>query len=120
MTNKFYRKDAIINVYVADIAEYNNNGNLVGGWVSLPIEENDWKDFLKTIGNPEEIAIHDYENNSGIDSLVIKANASIEDLNEVAEALEVIENKGMVNAFNALYGELGDFGDALEHLEYFN
>ena len=87
MTNITYRKDATINIYVANLVEY-NKGKLVGSWVSLPIEENDWKDFLKTIGNPEEIAIHDYESNSGFDSLEIEYYSSISDLNKLARKLE--------------------------------
>ena len=117
MTNITYRKDATINIYVANLAEY-TKGKLVGSWVSLPIEENDWKDFLKTIGNPEEIAIHDYENNSGFDSLEIEYYSSISYLNKLARKLEEIKKKGLINEFNALYEALEeDFEDAVEYLE---
>lgn len=116
MTDKFYNEDAIINVYITNLAEY-NKGNLVGDWVSLPIKENDWKDFLKTIGNPEEYAIYDYESNSGFDSLEIEYYSSISYLNKLVRKLEEIKNKGMVNVFNTLYEELGDVETALEHLE---
>ena len=116
MTNKFYRKDAIINVYVANLEEY-NEGKLVGDWISLPIKENDFEDFLKTIGNPEEIAIHDYENNSDFGGLKIEEYSSIKYLNELIITLEEIKNKGLVNEFNSLYEALEDFEDALEHLE---
>ena len=87
MTNKFYNEKANLSVYVANLEEY-VNGNLIGDWISLPIEENDWKDFLKTIGNPKKIAIHDYESNSSFGSLVIKDDTNIEDLNELAKELE--------------------------------
>ena len=116
MTNNFYRKDAIINVYVANLDE-SVNGNLVGDWVSLPIEENDWKDFLKTIGNPEEIAIHGYENNLGLDGLKIGEYMSIKELNELGKRMKNID-PSEVNALNALYEELGDFESALDYLEY--
>ena len=46
--NKFYNETASLSVYVANLEEY-VKGNLVGDWVSLPIEENDWKDFLKQL-----------------------------------------------------------------------
>lgn len=44
MANKFYRKDAIINVYVANLEKY-EGGNLVGDWVSLPIKKRTLETF---------------------------------------------------------------------------
>ena len=78
-TNKFYNEKANLSVYVANLEEY-VKGKLVGDWVSLPIEEDDFKDFLKTIGNPEEIAIHDYEDNLELDGLKIGEYMSIKEL----------------------------------------
>ena len=115
MTNKFYNKKANLSVYIANMEEY-VKGNLVGDWISLPIEENDWKDFLKTIGNPEEIAIHDYENNLGLDGLKIGEYMSIKELNELGERIENIDTCD-VDALNALYVALGDFKDALARFE---
>ena len=96
MTNKFYNENATLSVYVVNLDEYDKCNlaedytpcNPTEAWVSLPIEKNDWKDFLKTIGNPEKIAIHDCENNSGFDGFGIKQSANIEDLNKLAEELE--------------------------------
>ena len=113
MTNITYNKDATINIYVANLAEY-TKGKLVGSWVSLPIEENDWKDFLKTIGNPEEIAIHDFDNNIGLDGLKIGEYESIDKLNALAESLENIVAYDEIDVVNALYEALGDFEEALE------
>lgn len=115
MTNKFYNEKANLSVYIANLAEY-VKGNLVGDWISLPIEENDFKDFLKTIGNPEEIAIHDYENNLGLDGLKIGEYMSIKELNELGERIENIETYD-VAVLNAIYEVLGDFNTALERLE---
>ena len=120
MTNKFYRKDAIINVHVADIEEYNNNGNLVGGWVGLPIKKSDFKAFLKTIGNPKKIGINDcYINNSAFNGLKIEDFKGIQELNEVCKRMERMEriNPYKVDIFNALYEALGDFKTALDYLE---
>ena len=114
-TNILYSKTAPLNIYIANLAEY-NNGNLVGSWVSLPIDEDDFEDFLKTIGNPEEIAIHDYENNLGLDGLEIGEYMSIKELNKLGERIECIELR-KVNTFNALYEALGDFESALDCLE---
>lgn len=63
-TNQFYKEQTPLSVYVTNLEEY-VKGNLVGEWISLPIEKSNFEDFLKTIGNPEEIAIHDYEDNLG-------------------------------------------------------
>ena len=113
--NKFYNETASLSVYIANLAEYNNS-NLIGGWVSLPIEENDWKDFLKTIGNPEEIAIHDYENNLGLYGLRIGEYMSIKELNELCERIEGIDTCE-VECVNALYEALEDFESALDCFE---
>ena len=115
MTNKFYNEKANLSVYIANLEEY-VKGNLVGDWVSLPIEENDWKDFLKTIGNPEELAIHDFENNLGLYGLKIKEYMSIKELNELGERIENIDSCD-VDALNALYEALGDFEETLDCLE---
>ena len=115
MTNKFYNEKANLSVYVANLDEY-VKGNLVGSWISLPIEENDWKDFLKTIGSPEEYAIHDFEDNLGLDGLKIGEYMSIKELNELGERIENIDTYD-VDAINALYEALGDFKDALTRFE---
>ena len=114
-TNKFYNEKANLSVYVANLEEY-VKGNLVGDWISLPIEENGWKDFLKTIGSPEEIAIHDYEDNLGLDGLEIVEYMSIKELNELGEHIENIDTCD-IDAINALYEALGDFEEALACLE---
>ena len=113
--NKFYNETANLSVYIANLGEY-TNGKLVGDWVSLPIDEDDFKDFLKTIGNPEELAIHDYENNLGLYGLKIGEYMSIKELNELGERMGNI-SPSEVKAFNALYGALGDFEHTLERFE---
>ena len=116
MTNKFYRKDAIINVYVANLEKY-EDGNLVGGWVSLPIKKKDFRDFLITIGKPQRIGVHDcYINNSDFNGLKIEDYEGIQELNEVCKRMENID-PSKVNTFNALYEVLGDFNRALDYLE---
>ena len=117
MTSKFYRKDAIINVSVVNLTEYNISGKLIGGWVSLPIEKSDFKDFLKTIGNPKRIGLNEcYVNNSAFNGLKIEDYISIQELNEVCKRMERI-NPYKVDIFNALYEALGDFNTALDRLE---
>ena len=113
--NKFYNEKANLSVYIANLEEY-VKGNLVGDWVSLPIKANDWKDFIKTIGNPEELAIHDYENNLGLYGLKIGEYMSIKELNELGERIENIDTCD-VDILNALYEALGDFEETLDCLE---
>lgn len=116
MANKFYRKDAIINVYVANLEKY-EDGNLVGDWVSLPIKKKDFRDFLMTIGKPQRIGIHDcYVNNSAFNGLKIEDYKGIQELNKVCKRMERIDPY-KVDIFNALYKALGDFNTALDCLE---
>ena len=117
MTNKFYNETANLSVNIINLTEYNNKGKLIGGWVSLPINKEDFEDFLKTIGNPEKYAIHDYEDNLGLNGIEITKHMSLEELNELGERMEDI-NQSEVNAFNTLYEALeGDFEEALDILE---
>lgn len=125
MTNKFYNEKAALSVYVVNLAEYDKcnlakdyaNSTPTEGWVSLPINKEDFEDFLKTIGNPEKYAIHDYEDNLGLNGIEITQYMSLEDLNELGERMEDI-NPSDVNAFNALYEALEeDFEEALDIFE---
>ena len=125
MTNKFYKNTAALSVYVVNLTEY-DKCNLVEdytpctpteGWVSLPINKEDWEEFLKTIGNPEKYAIHNYEDNLGLNGIEITQYMSLEELNELGERMGNI-NPSEVNAFNALYEALGDdFEEALDIFE---
>lgn len=125
MTNKFYDETANLSVYVVNLAEYDKcnlvedytNSTPTEGWVSLPIKKEDWEEFLKTIGNPEKYAIHDYEDNLGLNGIEITPDMSLEDLNELGERMKYI-NPSDVNAFNALYEALEeDFEEALDIFE---
>ena len=124
MTNKFYNENSKLSVYVVNLAEYDKynlvedytNPNPTEGWVSLPINKEDWDEFLTTIGNPEELAIHDYENNLGLYGLKIGEYESIEDLNDLAGRLENL-TPYEITIVNALDEVLGYFEDALDCFE---
>ena len=115
-TNKFYNETANLSVNIINITEYNNNGKLIGGWVSLPIKKSDWKDFLKTIGNPEEIAIHNCDSNIGLDDLEIGEYESIDKLNNLARRLSNI-SPYEIHIINALYKAIEDIEEALDCYE---
>lgn len=124
MTDKFYKKTAALSVYVVNLAEYDKcnlvegytNSTPTEGWVSLPINKEDWEEFLKTIGNPEKYAIHDYEDNLGLNGIEITQYMSLKELNGLGERMGNI-NPSEVDAFNALYEALEDFKEALECFE---
>ena len=75
-------------IYVANLAKY-NSGILKGEWLELPMEAEELQASLKDIlGNDEEVAIHDYENDLGYE---IHEYDNINSLNELAERLDSLE-----------------------------
>ena len=78
-------------IYVANLAKY-NSGILKGEWLELPMEAEELQEALKDIlGNDEEVAIHDYENDLGYS---IHEYDNITELNELAERLEALDTEG--------------------------
>lgn len=102
----------MIKLYIANLGKY-VEGELVGDWITLPITQDDFSDFLKTIQidgeRYEEIAIHDYMTDLGIS---IGEYESISKLNELAEATD-----GNEKEFSAIYEAIGDIDDSLRVLE---
>lgn len=75
----------MFNLYIANLAKY-NEGHLVGKWVSLPMSEDELQEEIQEIlGTDEEYAIHDYENDFGVE---VSEYDSPYRLNELAEKLE--------------------------------
>lgn len=92
-----------IRIYIANLGKY-NEGELVGEWISLPATEEELEELFVRIKVAhydedgdyvpyyeedgiiyEEVAIHDYETEIGLD---IGEYDNIEELNELAERLE--------------------------------
>lgn len=75
-----------IKVWVGNLGKY-NEGELVGKWVTLPIDEDDLEKVLESIGidneEYEETFIADYD--LPFDSSEFGEYTSIEELNEIAE-----------------------------------
>ena len=115
MTNKLSNETPCLAVYIANLEEY-NNGNRVGGWISLPIEKSVFKDFLETIGNPEEYAIHDFNDSLGLGDLEIGGYDSIDKLNNLTRRLSNIA-PNEIHIINALYEALEDIEKALDFYE---
>lgn len=96
-------------VYVANLAQY-NNGRLVGAWISLPCDSYELDEKIAAIlGDDEESAVHDYENDYGIE---VSEWSTLHELNELAERLTEIDPE----VFKAVYENFG-LEQALEIIE---
>ena len=115
MTNQFYSKNAPINIYIANLEEY-NKGKLIGGWVSLPIDEEKLKRFINAIGEPQEFVIYSISTNIKLKGLKVEKYPSVTELNELCQRISGIDGN-KVSAFNAIFEVLGYFEDALDCLE---
>lgn len=80
--------EVLLNVYIANLGAY-NRGELIGQWVSLPMEREDLDEVISEIlGNDEEYAIHDYESNLGLE---VGEYENIHQLNEQLAKVEEYE-----------------------------
>lgn len=116
-TTEAYNENALINVYVANLAAY-NDGYLMGKWVSLPISENELEKVFKEIQGPYfelEYTIHDYE--CFVSGISIDEYTSIDTLNEIAGELENLDEFEIekIAAYIEVYG--GDIKNALENMD---
>lgn len=101
--------------FITNLGLY-NEGDLVGEWIEFPISDEDLEAVKKRIGideNHEEWFFTDYESDFDVtDSL--GEYESIDHLNEIAEALNSIEEDGMREAVDAVISEGYDVLDAIE------
>lgn len=81
-----------VKVWVGNLGKY-NEGNLVGRWIELPIDEDDLEKVLESIGIDNEdffiLFIADYDIH--FDSKELGEYTSIERLNEIAERYNDLE-----------------------------
>ena len=102
--------DGIINVFLTNLGKY-NEGELIGEWVSLPIDENELATIRERIGINEyyeETFLTDWECDVKAVYELIGEYSSIEYLNEIAEQLEDVPADDYP-ILNALYEITGDF-----------
>lgn len=101
--------------FITNLGLY-NEGDLVGEWIEFPISDEELEAVKKRIGideNHEEWFFTDYESDFDVtDSL--GEYESIDHLNEIAEALNSIEDDGMKEAVDAVISEGYDVLDAIE------
>lgn len=101
--------------YITNLGKY-NEGCLVGKWIDFPIDEDDFESELESIGVKEntmyeELFVTDYDCSLFDMYDAFGEYPNIDDINEVAEALEDHESE-----FTALM-EVCSYTDALKYLE---
>ena len=101
--------------YITNLGKY-NEGCLVGKWIDFPINEDDFESELESIGVKENTMYEEWFVTDYDCSLFDMYDAfgeypNIDDINEVAEALEDNESE-----FTALM-EVYSYTDALKYLE---
>ena len=106
----------LLKVFITNLGKY-NEGELIGEWVSLPVDENELEEVLERIGineEYEEYFITDFE--TEIDGLNVDEYSNIEELNELAEQLESLDEYDLekVGAIVEAYGS--NLKDAIEDI----
>ena len=101
--------------FITNLGKY-NEGELVGKWIDFPIDEDDFESELESIGVKEntmyeEWFITDYDCSLFDMHAAFGEYPNIDDINEVAEALDYREDE-----FVALL-EVCSYEDALDHFE---
>ena len=98
--------------FITNLGKY-NEGELVGEWITFPINEEELQEVLERIGineEYEEFFFTDYENNL----LGLGEYESIEHINEIAEELEDIDADDEI--IDAILEELNE-DEAIEVLK---
>ena len=113
----------LLKVFVTNLGKY-NECELIGEWVSLPVDENELEEVLERIGineEYEEYFITDFE--TEIDGLNVDEYSNIEELNELAEQLESLDEYDLekVGAIIEAYGtELQEAIDDIDDYTYYS
>lgn len=106
----------MLRIYLTNLGKY-NEGMLIGEWVDLPVSEEELEKVFKRIGindEYEEYFITDYE--SDIDGLKVGEYENIDDLNELAEALEDLDSEEE-NVLSVMLEDGCTFEEALEKIK---
>lgn len=106
----------MLRIYLTNLGKY-NEGMLVGEWVDLPVSEEELSKVFKHIGindEYEEYFISDYE--SDIDGVKVGEYENVNDLNELAEALEDLDSEEE-NVLSVMLEDGYTFEEALEKVK---
>lgn len=82
----------MLSIYITNLGKY-NEGELIGKWVDLPIDDEDLESVYAEIGINEyyeETFITDYE--CDLDGVEVNEYDSISELNDMAEKLEELDS----------------------------
>lgn len=106
----------MLRIYLTNLGKY-NEGVLIGEWVDLPVSEEELEKVFDRIGindEYEEYFISDYE--SDIDGVKVGEYENIDDLNELAEALEDLDSEEE-NVLSVMLEDGCTFEEALEKIK---
>lgn len=106
----------MLRIYLTNLGKY-NEGMLIGEWVDLPVSEEELEKVFKRIGvndEYEEYFITDYE--SDIDGVKVGEYENIDDLNELAEALEDLDSEEE-NVLSVMLEDGCTFEEALKKIK---
>ena len=106
----------MIKLAITNLGKY-NEGTLIYKWITLPIESDELQEVYKAIGineQYEEVFITDWE--TKIEGLEVGEYSNIEDLNTLAEELELLSDVD-IQIVEILLEEGYDITQALEKYE---
>lgn len=96
----------MLNIWIGNLGKY-NEGELVGGWLSLPKSDKEINEFLKNVveldDEYEEYMINDFETDLPYE---VYEYDSIRELNLLAKIAEEVEDMDKVNAYIDAQGSL--------------
>lgn len=96
-----------LRAFITNLGKY-NEGELVGQWVDFPCSEDEFEDILQEIGidgeQYEEWFVTDYECDLSEVAQELGEYVSFDELNAVAEALEVWDDDGVAEAVIGIWG----------------
>ncbi len=107
----------LLKVFITNLGKY-NEGELIGEWVSLPVDENELEEVLECIGineEYEEYFITDFE--TEIDGLNVDEYSNIEELNELAAQLESLDEYDIEKVGAIIEAHGIDLKEAIENID---
>lgn len=114
----------MLNIYLTNLGKY-NEGQLIGEWLELPATQAEIEECLARIGisdEPDENGIYyeeyfitDYE--TDVDGLRVDEYANLDELNELAEAIEGNEEAAEVLIYHG-YDTAEEIKDNLDNVVY--
>ncbi len=103
--------------FITNLGKY-NEGHLIGEWVNFPIDEGELEEVFERIGINEEYEEFFFTDWECDFDTGLGEYASIEDINELAEALEEVESNGEEDKLASIIEANGDsIQEALRYMD---